>query len=366
MKALAKMEPISTLSEQVSLTLDFPSPDDLRPPLITLEGASVGYVAGNRCCRASICASIPTRIALLGRNGNGKTTLARLLSGQLPLMAGTMKASGKLRVGYFAQHQVEELIAEDTPLQHMSRVLPAGKPEQVRAQLARFGFSGDKALVEVRPLLSGGERARLALALLTRDAPHLIILDEPTNHLDVDARDALVEALNDYGGAVMVVSHDRHLLELTADRLLLVAQGTATDYAGSLDELPRAGAERGRARRGSPHRREARDAQGRAAQRGPGARAAAAAARRDQSGREGNGAPHRALPRNGPGARRSQGRWQRRRQDEKTRRARAPTGRRRSALDRRERSARTGRARRPKRRSPPADPATRVRKKWWS
>jgi ATP-binding cassette, subfamily F, member 3 len=236
LKALAKMEPASTLTEQAGLTLDFPSPDDLRPPLITLEGASVGYVAGKPVLsRLDLRIDPDDRIALLGRNGNGKTTLARLLSGQLPLMAGTMKASGKLRVGYFAQHQVEELVAEDTPLQHMSRVLPAGKPEQVRAQLARFGFSGDKALVEVRHL-SGGERARLALALLTREAPHLIVLDEPTNHLDADARDALVEALNDYGGAVMVVSHDRHLLELTADRLLLVAQGTATDYAGSLDD----------------------------------------------------------------------------------------------------------------------------------
>ena len=176
-----------------------------------------------RCCRASICASIPTTASrLLGRNGNGKTTLARLLAGQLQPMAGEMHASGKLRVGYFAQHQVEELVADETPLQHMARLLPAPSPGEVRAQLGRFGFSGDKADVEGGQL-SGGERARLSLALITREAPHLLILDEPTNHLDVDAREALVEALDEFGGAVVVVSHDRHLLGLVADRLVLVA-----------------------------------------------------------------------------------------------------------------------------------------------
>ncbi|HZT50938.1 MAG TPA: ATP-binding cassette domain-containing protein, partial [Stellaceae bacterium] len=163
------------------------------------------------------------------------TTLGRLIAGELPAMAGTVTASARLRAGYFAQHQIEELVPEDTPLQHMARVLPGAAPEQVRAQLGRFGFSGDKALVEVRHL-SGGERARLALALLTREAPHLIILDEPTNHLDLDMRDALVAALNEYQGAVILVSHDRHLVELTADRLILVANGTATEFAGSFEE----------------------------------------------------------------------------------------------------------------------------------
>ena len=236
MKALAKMEPITALTDQAGVTFDFPNPDDLRPPLINLEGASVGYVAGQPVLsRLDLRIDPDDRIAFLGRNGNGKTTLARLLSGELPVMAGRMAASGKLRVGYFAQHQVEELVPEDTPLLHMARVLPAASPEAVRSQLGRFGFSGDKALVEVRHL-SGGERARLALALLTRHAPHLIVLDEPTNHLDIDAREALVEALNDYEGAVIVVSHDRHLVELTADRLMLVARGTASDFAGSLDD----------------------------------------------------------------------------------------------------------------------------------
>jgi ATP-binding cassette subfamily F protein 3 len=196
----------------------------------------VGYGAGKPVLsRIDLRIDPDDRIALLGRNGNGKTTLARLLSGQLPLMAGGMAASGKLRVGYFAQHHVEELEAEATPIQHMSRLLATAKPGAVRAQLARFGFSGDKAEVKVVHL-SGGERAKLALALITRDAPHMLILDEPTNHLDVDARTALVEALNEYSGAVMIVSHDRHLLELIADRLVLVADGTVTEFSGSLDD----------------------------------------------------------------------------------------------------------------------------------
>jgi ATP-binding cassette subfamily F protein 3 len=140
-----------------------------------------------------------------------------------------------LKVGYFAQHQIEELVAEDTPLQHMERLLPGARPGEVRGQLGRFGFFGEKAMVKVKAL-SGGERARLSLALITRDAPHILILDEPTNHLDVDAREALVEALAEFGGAVVMVSHDRHLLGLTADRLVLVDGGTVRELDGSLDD----------------------------------------------------------------------------------------------------------------------------------
>ena len=236
MKALAKLEPVATLGEESALTLDFPNPTDLRPPLITLEGAAAGYVPGAPVLsRLDLRIDPDDRISLLGRNGNGKTTLARLLAGELQPMAGAMRASGRVRVGYFAQHQIEELVPEDTPLQHMSRALPEATPETARAQLGRFGFSGDKALVAVRHL-SGGERSRLALALLTREAPHLIILDEPTNHLDLEMREALVEALNDYSGAVILVSHDRHLVELTADRLVLVARGTASEFAGSFED----------------------------------------------------------------------------------------------------------------------------------
>ena len=175
------------------------------------------------------------RIALLGRNGNGKTTLARLLAAQLPAMEGAIAASGQMKVGYFTQYQVEELSGGDTPLEHMTRAMKDKTPGAVRAQLGRFGFSGARATQEVGKL-SGGERARLALALITYEAPHMLILDEPTNHLDVDAREALVQALTEFGGAVVVVSHDRHMLEASADRLVLVDGGRAVDYDGSLDD----------------------------------------------------------------------------------------------------------------------------------
>jgi ATP-binding cassette subfamily F protein 3 len=236
LKALDRMQPIEAVVEDTSIAFDFPSPKELRPPLIVLEDASVGYVPGKPILsRLNLRIDPDHRLALVGRNGNGKTTLARLLAGQLKPMTGTIAASSKLQVGYFAQHQIEELVPDETPFQHMERLLPGAKPGDVRAQLGRFGFSGDKANLAVRQL-SGGERARLSLALITRDAPHILILDEPTNHLDVDARDALVKALTQFGGAVVVVSHDRHLLGLIADRLVLVDNGTAKEFDGSLDD----------------------------------------------------------------------------------------------------------------------------------
>ena len=234
-KMLAKMQPVAELLDDPSLTFDFPDPDGLKPPLITLDMAAVGYDAKPVLRKLNLRLDPDDRIALLGRNGNGKTTLARLLAAQLAPMEGAMAASGKMRVGYFTQYQVEELDTGDTPLEHMTRVMKGASPAAVRGQLGRFGFSGQKATTEVGKL-SGGERARLALALITRDAPHMLILDEPTNHLDVDAREALVQALNDYSGAVVIVSHDRHMIETTADRLVLVADGTAKEYAGSIDD----------------------------------------------------------------------------------------------------------------------------------
>ena len=235
-KMLAKMQPIAAMAEDPSLSFAFPSPSELKPPLITLEMAAVGYAEATPVLRSLNLRIDPDdRIALLGRNGNGKTTLARLLAAQLTPMEGAINASGKMRVGYFTQYQVEELHGDDTPLQHMNRAMEGQTPAAVRAQLGRFGFSGDKATTAVSKL-SGGERARLALALITRDAPHLLILDEPTNHLDVDAREALVQALNDYDGAVILISHDRHMVELTADRLVLVENGAAVDYSGSIDD----------------------------------------------------------------------------------------------------------------------------------
>ncbi len=234
-KALAKLQPIAELIDDPSLSFDFPAPDELRPPLITLDLASVGYGETRVLQRLNLRIDPDDRIALLGRNGNGKTTLARLLAAQLTPMDGAMQASGRMRVGYFTQYQVEELDRSETPLQRMTLAMPGASPAAVRAQLGRFGFAGPKATTEVGKL-SGGERARLALALITRDAPHLLILDEPTNHLDVDAREALVQALNEYSGAVVIVSHDRHMLEMTADRLVLVDDGTAKDFDGSIDD----------------------------------------------------------------------------------------------------------------------------------
>jgi ATP-binding cassette subfamily F protein 3 len=175
------------------------------------------------------------RIALLGANGNGKSTFAKLLAGRLKPLSGEMRASGKLRVGYFAQHQEAELVAGETPVDHMARALPLATPPQVRSQLARFGLDADRADTPTKNL-SGGERARLLLALATREAPQLLILDEPTNHLDIDARDALVRALGDFQGAVLLITHDPDLVELVSDRLWLVGDGTVKNYDGDMDD----------------------------------------------------------------------------------------------------------------------------------
>lgn len=235
-KMLAKMQPIAAMMEDPSLSFDFPQPSELKPPLVTLDFAAVGYEEEKPILqRLNLRIDPDERLALLGRNGNGKTTLARLLAAQLLPMEGEMNASGKMSVGYFTQYQVEELSGDSTPLEHMTRVMKDEKPGLIRSQLGRFGFSGERATQMVSKL-SGGERARLALALITRHAPHLLILDEPTNHLDVDAREALVQALHAYDGAVILISHDRHMVELTADRLVLVDSGRATDYDGSMED----------------------------------------------------------------------------------------------------------------------------------
>lgn len=235
-KMLAKMQPVAAQLEDPTLSFDFPNPAELRPPLITLDLASVGYSEDKPILtRLNLRIDPDDRLALLGRNGNGKTTLARLLAAQLSPLTGEINSAGKMNVGYFTQYQVEELAVDSTPLELMTRAMDGKAPGAVRAQLGRFGFSGHHANANVGTL-SGGERARLALALVTRDAPHLLVLDEPTNHLDIDAREALVQALNTYTGAVILISHDRHMVELTADRLVLVDGGTAQDYAGSMED----------------------------------------------------------------------------------------------------------------------------------
>jgi ATP-binding cassette subfamily F protein 3 len=245
-KALARLEPIELAARDETVRFQFPEPEALPPPLIALDRAAVGYDGPPVLQRLDLRVDPDDRIALLGANGNGKSTLVRLLAGRLPARAGTRVASSKLKVGYFAQHQIEELEARDTPYQHLARLMPAARVDQVRARLGRFGFGQQRADVPVASL-SGGEKARLTLALISHDAPNLLVLDEPTNHLDLEAREALIEGLADYGGAVILVTHDRHLVELIADRLWLVADGTAQPFDGDIDDYRRLLAEPTRA-----------------------------------------------------------------------------------------------------------------------
>jgi ATP-binding cassette subfamily F protein 3 len=238
LKALERMKPVAAIVEDSVSGFAFPEPEALSPPIIRLEGVSVGY--GGRPVLAGLDLRIDQddRIALLGQNGQGKSTLSKLLADRLVPMAGRKIASSKLRVGYFAQHQVDELELDETPLQHLQRQRPAEPPAKLRARLAAGGIGADIATTEVARL-SGGQKARLSLLLATLDAPHLIILDEPTNHLDIESREALVEALTAYGGAVILVSHDPHLVELVADRLWLVKDGTVRAFEDDMEAYRR-------------------------------------------------------------------------------------------------------------------------------
>src|ERR1700726_2558947 len=239
LKALARLEPIVLPAEEAPARIVFPDPPQLNPPLIALEGAAVGYVPGKPVLsRLDLRLDPDDRIALLGANGNGKTTLARLLAGRLAPLSGRMSRSPKLSCGFFAQHQIEEMRAEESAFDHLAALMPDALPETVRARLGGFGFGQDKAFVPVGEL-SGGECARLNLALVTHDAPSLLILDEPTNHLDMETREALVAALAEYSGAVVLVSHDWHLVELVADRLWLVEEGTVRPFEDDLDAYRR-------------------------------------------------------------------------------------------------------------------------------
>jgi ATP-binding cassette subfamily F protein 3 len=237
-KALARMEPVTPVVDEATIAFRFPDPEPLSPPILTLDGAAAGYDERPVLSRLDLRIDMEDRIALLGANGNGKSTLVRLIASRLKPMAGTVRRSPKLRIGYFAQHQAEELNLEATPLQHLQELEPLASDEKLRAHLGRFGFSGEKALTRVGAL-SGGEKARLLFALMSRTSPHLLLLDEPTNHLDMDSREALVEALNAFEGAVILISHDPHLIELTADRLWLVADGTCRSFDGDLDDYRR-------------------------------------------------------------------------------------------------------------------------------
>jgi ATP-binding cassette subfamily F protein 3 len=235
-KMLARMEPIISVAEEQTVEFDFPNPDQLAPPILALDHAEAGYEPGRPVLRnLNLRLDMDDRVALLGANGNGKSTLAKLLAGRLKPLSGTLRKSGKLRVGYFAQHQTDELDVNATPLQIMDRLAPQTIEQKRRAHLGRFGFQQDKALTKVSSL-SGGEKARLLLALMSRETPHVLLLDEPTNHLDIDSRQALVQAINSFEGAVVLISHDPHLIELTADRLWLVAGGTVKSFDGDMDD----------------------------------------------------------------------------------------------------------------------------------
>jgi ATP-binding cassette subfamily F protein 3 len=251
LKAIARLPAIEALVEDAPTHFSFPKPRALAPPLITLNRAAVGYGGAPVLREVSLRIDQEDRIALLGRNGNGKSTLARLLAGRLDLLAGEMFRTPRLTVGFFAQHQEEDLVLDESPVQHMARALPRATPVQLRAQLARFGLDAERADTRVASL-SGGEKARLLLALATRDAPQLLILDEPTNHLDIDAREALVRAIADYEGAVLLITHDPHLIELVADRLWLVADGTVAPFDGDLDDYRAVLADSGRSQAAKP------------------------------------------------------------------------------------------------------------------
>ncbi len=244
LKMLARMEPIASVVEKKTVAFDFPEPDSLAPPLIALDDVAAGYSPGDEVLTdLNLRIDMDDRIALLGANGNGKSTLIKIIAGRLQPLGGKVVRSRKLSSGYFAQHQAEELEPLGTPFTHVNKLFAEatreGLPEaRVRAHLGRFGFSQERANVHVRGL-SGGEKARLLFAMMCVGAPHLMLLDEPTNHLDVDAREALVQAINAYPGAVVLVSHDAHLIDLVCDRLWLVTEGTCQPFDGSLDDYRR-------------------------------------------------------------------------------------------------------------------------------
>ncbi len=234
LKMIERIQLVSTPQEAALRAFSFPEPEELSPPIIQLEGGVTGYGETEVLRRLNLRIDQDDRIALLGKNGQGKSTLSKLLSDRLPLMAGKITRSSKLRIGYFAQHQVDELHVDETPLDHLRRLRPNEAPGKWRSRLAGFGLNADQAETLVGRL-SGGQKARLSLLIATIDAPHMLILDEPTNHLDIESREALVEALTAYSGAVILVSHDMHLLSLVADRLWLVSDGTVKPFDGDLE-----------------------------------------------------------------------------------------------------------------------------------
>jgi ATP-binding cassette subfamily F protein 3 len=234
LKMIEKLKFTATPQEAALRKFSFPEPEELSPPIVAIESGSVGYDGTPVLKKLDLRIDQDDRIALLGKNGEGKSTLSKLIAGRLPAMGGRVTTSSKLRVGYFAQHQMDELYPDETPIDHLRRLRPNETPARLRARLSGFGLMAEQAETEVARL-SGGQKARLTLLIATIDAPHLLILDEPTNHLDIESREALVEALTEYTGAVVLVSHDMHLLSLVADRLWLVKGGRVTAFEEDLE-----------------------------------------------------------------------------------------------------------------------------------
>jgi ATP-binding cassette subfamily F protein 3 len=235
LKALERMKPVVTEADEVTAPITFSDPEkQLASPIIRLERVSVGYAPGQPVLSGlDLRIDHDDRIALLGQNGNGKSTFAKLIAGRLVPETGERHTNRQLKVGYFAQHQLDELEAGRTPYQYITRLMPEAREAERRARLGAFGFGVEKADTAVAAL-SGGEKARLLLMLTAFQAPHLMILDEPTNHLDVDSRELLIQALNAYDGAVLLISHDRHLIDATADRLWLVENGQVGAFDGDM------------------------------------------------------------------------------------------------------------------------------------
>ena len=235
-KALERMELIAAAHVDSPFTFEFPPVDVSARQLVRLENATLGYPGAAPVLRDVDWSVLSgARIGLLGANGAGKSTLLKALAGTLPLLAGTRTTSQQLRLGYFAQHQVEQLRTDQSPLWHLARLEPQTREQELRDYLGGFDFRGDMATSSVARF-SGGEKARLTLALIVRERPNLLLLDEPTNHLDIEMREALTEALQDFGGALIVVAHDRHLLRATVDELWLVADGAVKPFDGDLDD----------------------------------------------------------------------------------------------------------------------------------
>ena len=235
-KTLAKMRPIAAQVDERVIPFNLPQPvKPIASPLLRIEGATAGYQADKPILQGlDLRIDNDDRIALLGQNGNGKSTFAKLIAGRLAPLRGNVFGAQKVEVGYFAQHQLDDLNPQSTPYDYIVKLMPDGTEAQRRTRLGTYGFGADKADTKCQKL-SGGEKARLLLALTAFHGPNILILDEPTNHLDVDSREALIHALTEYDGAVILISHDRHLVEATADRLWLVKDGTVTNYDGDME-----------------------------------------------------------------------------------------------------------------------------------